>query len=121
MIHQIPELGAVAVGNQIGRVALLTLTKWPAIEEDRGKIPVSADIEDYAAFKISAILPLQSQVDGNLRPEEPLLGMAIGPIQGQCNSGGELKRYRLFMTYHDHTILSYEISREVPGGQLTMI
>lgn len=115
MIVQIPELGAVAIGNQIGRVMLLTTTMAP----DFG-----------GGFRVDALLPFKSQEEKGLRPTVPLLGMAVGPIQGretmdQSNSrfdppdpraeeGKPLatpRRYRLFLFYTDHTILSYEITR----------
>ncbi|KAL9102240.1 MAG: hypothetical protein Q9163_002576 [Psora crenata] len=116
MIHQIPELGIVAIGNQAGRVALLTMTYWP--EEHR------------YGFKVDAILPFKLQEEENIRPQTPMLGMAISPVQGQSlrayssssgpygtyspRSRDTFGRYRLLMMYYDRTILSYEISR--PGG-----
>ena len=125
MIHQIPELGVIAIGNQIGRVALLTLTRWELTEKDRSKIYAEPDVQEHAAFKISAILPLKSQEEKHVRPEKPLLGMAISPIQGQRKmasvNGDSTRRYRLLMTYYDHTVLSYEILRETPDGQLLVL
>ena len=113
MVHHIPELGVVAIGNQAGRVALLTMTYLPK--------------DDRYGFRIEAILPFKSQEEKNIRPEAPLLGMAISPVQGEglrayspssgtpdastrrrVNTSG---RYRLLMMYYDNTVLSYEMSR----------
>ena len=121
MIHQIPELGVVAIGNQIGRVALLTLTTWRSTEKPRRKVTSLPDVEVHSGFKISAILPRQSQERRNLRPDTPLLGMAVSPVQGHRASDAGHRRYRLLMTYYDHTILSYEIFRESPGGELLIV
>lgn len=113
MILQIPELGAIVIANQVGRVMLLTMTK-------------SADYP--CGFRIDWILPLKSQEARDLRPEKALMGMAVGPIHGREalenysrfddpeRYGNELgnpleypRRYRLFLMYCDHTVLSYEI------------
>ena len=118
MIHQIPELGVVAVGSQIGRVALLTMTHW---DDSTMRIGLGHP-KSNEAFKISAILPFHSQEKKDVRPEQPLLGMAFSPIQGQGTRtqgpGGMPRTYRLLMTYYDHTILSYEIYRETPEDEL---
>lgn len=110
MIAQIPELGVVIIGNPVGRVGILTMTRWEAQEQ--------------SGYKIECILPFNSEEDKGLRPRKPLMGMAVGPIQGH---GAALPhesprmglrppgRFRLLMTYCDHTILSYEISR--PDGE----
>lgn len=122
MILQIPELGAVAIGNQVGRVMLLTMTK-------------SADYR--CGFRVDWILPLKSQEEQDLRPEVPLMGMAVGPIQGRGamdnysrndlpdQHSEELwnpleypRRYRLFLLYCDHTVLSYEIKRSPAAKDL---
>lgn len=117
MVIQIPELSAVVVGNPVGRVALLTMTKFSKIEKHYG-------------FRVDWILPFKSQEDQYQRPECPLMGMAVGPIQGRemmrastsgdspgsfCTelhtSSGVLRRYRLFLIYFDHTTLTFEIGR----------
>lgn len=68
MIHQIPELGVVVVGNQAGRVGIFTMTYWK--------------VRKQYGFKIEAILPYESQEREGLRPTELLMGMAVGPVQG---------------------------------------
>lgn len=118
MIHQIPSLGIVAIASQVGRVALLTMTKLKSHSEHKASL---------LGFRVEHILPFRSQEDRGERPEVPLLGMAVGPMQGHGlgdenigvsgikwagdnNKGGD-GRYRLLMIYYDHTVLSYEIGR----------
>ena len=119
MIQQIPELGIVVVGNQAGRVGLLTLTFQLG--------------EQRYGFKIETVLPQLSQEKQGMRPNVPLLGMAVSPIQGcggeayspsrmemkwdwKTRSGNIAEgRYRLLLMYYDHTILAYEISRRSDG------
>ena len=115
MIAQIPELGVVLIGNQVGRVGILTMTKWPA--------------QKQSGYKIEVILPFHSEEEKGMRPIKPLMGMAVGPIQGQerplpqasPRMGGArepTRRFRLMMIYCDHTILSYEISRPEGEGDI---
>ena len=123
MVAQVPELGIVLVGNQIGRVAILTMTRWES--------------HKHSGFKIECILPFKSQEEKGLRPKKPLLGIAVGPIQGQeskpdpggtqdCEGAARVarnplrsaRRYRLLMTYTDHTILGYEIWRSTFDDEL---
>lgn len=117
MVLQIPELGLVAVAHQGGRVALLTMTK-------RAK-------NDQFGFRLEWLLPFRTQEDAGKRPDVALLGMAIGPVQGcgrmSSSSTDEpryqkgfvngTRRYRLILTYYDHTILSYEIRRSVADSR----
>ena len=113
MIAQIPELGLVVIGNQVGRVGLLTLTRWEA--------------QKQSGYKIECILPFSSEESKGMRPRKPLMGMAVGPVQGHESplpgrsprmTGERPRRFRLLMTYCDHTILSYEISRPEEDGDL---
>ncbi len=117
MLAQIPELGIVAVATQAGRVALLTLTRMASTKT--------------LAFRLDAILPFHSQEVLGHRPDLPLLGIAVGPIQGRelvlgsgesgSSHGNDReeswrgvessRRYRLMLTYYDHTVLSYELEQ----------
>lgn len=119
MIAQIPELGVVLIGNQAGRVGVLTTTYWQATQQ--------------AGYRVEYILPFKSQEEKGVRPEEPLMGMAVSPLQGHeyrpdpssirgmtseraspyegSDRRGSSRRFRLLMMYYDHTVLSYEISR----------
>lgn len=119
MIAQIPELGVVLIGNQVGRVGVLITTRWEQLGQ--------------SGFKIQCILPFQSQEKKGLRPVRPLMGMAVGPVQGHETRpdpgstldtsqdgdaaapgrvGNSQRRFRLMMVYSDHTVLSYEIFRD---------
>lgn len=113
MVLQIPELGIVAIGHQAGRVALVTMTK-------KAK-------KDQFGFRLERLLPFRTQEAAGKRPGVALLGMAIGPVQGCGQMSGSAtneprdskglvngnRRFRLILTYYDHTILSYEIWRSI--------
>ncbi|KAL8788990.1 MAG: hypothetical protein Q9213_001399 [Squamulea squamosa] len=119
MIHQIPELGIVVVGDQMGRVALLTMTRRQANTGALAKF-------DDVGFCVEAFLPYSSQEDAGQRPKTELLGVAVGPVQGHeqqredLQDAGAFRRrrtvlrsqaYRVMLYYRDHTVLSYEIKR----------
>ena len=112
MTAQIPELNLVVIGNQVGRVGVLTMTRW----------------HDEYGYRIECILPTKTQEEQGQRPDKELIGVAIGPIQGHeepPSAGSRLdvseeaperakvqsRRFRLMLTYYDHTVLTYEISR----------
>ncbi|KAI4138191.1 MAG: hypothetical protein L6R39_006920 [Caloplaca ligustica] len=127
MVVQIPELGVVIIGDQSGRVALLTMTGCRVNRRKRKA--------DGIAFRFERFLPLMSQEDSMQRPHVDLLGVAAGPISSQLfkradglneDDGGSYssdrrreawkesdgsRRYRVMLYYRDHTILSYEIGR----------
>lgn len=124
MVQQLPDLGVLVIATQAGRVGLLTLTYWPA--------------EQRYGFRIEAILPFKSQEAKGIRPGKPLLGMAVGPVQGcerkvaspsNTDEQGDFLRtppevegrYRLIMMYYDHTVLSYEVSRSDGAGDLLVV
>ena len=108
MVLQIPELGIMAVATQVGRVALLTMTK---------------DIRnDTCGFRVDWFLPFPTQETNGQRPKCSLLGMAAGPVQGfgktlstsdQDRVLDGTRRFRLMLIYYDSTILSYEIWRPI--------
>ena len=119
MLASIPELGVVVVAGQGGRAAIVSLrTRRPS---------------GQYGFRIEAILPTFAEEEQTLRPGRPLLGIAVGPIQGRekAHHGMDLgdgpgrqslreawrtfearRRYRLMLTYSDSTVLSYEIGRQ---------
>ena len=124
MVLQVPELALVVLGNQAGRVALLTMT----VMEGRRRSGKGG-----GGFRVEWLLPLKPQEEKGMRPESPLLGIAVGPVQGRELNGDESpprayggkekwraversRRYRLLMTYYDLTILSYEIWRDADGA-----
>lgn len=67
MVKYVPEHGIVVAATQKGRAAIIALTE----AQNKG-----------LAFKISWIVPLESQEKYGERPLVPLLGMAVGPVQG---------------------------------------
>ena len=116
MIIQIPELNIVIIGNQIGRVGILTMTKWAE--------------KNVHGYRLECILPFKSQEEKAMRPNMPLMGIATSPIHGQqeppeagspADMAGESegwpsittypRRFRLMIFYCNHRILSYELSR----------
>ncbi|KAL8800189.1 MAG: hypothetical protein Q9182_005347 [Xanthomendoza sp. 2 TL-2023] len=123
MVLQVPELGVVIVGDQMGRVALLTVTHRRRESKTRA--------EDGDGLRIEAFLPFKSQEDAGLRPKTELLGVAVGPVQGHERNRADVlgeddgsfgtrttarsfmrcRPYRLMLYYRDHTVLSYEIKR----------
>lgn len=128
MTAQIPELGIVIVASQAGCVALLTLTR---LQYKRSS---------QCSFRLDWILPFKSQEQQGLRPTFPLLGFAVGPIQGQESKQegvdrdsparrtrsegrrGEVgRRYRLILEYFDRTILAYEIGRKDEGEEEVLV
>lgn len=150
MVLQVPELGLVTVADQMGRVALIALTKsaqplpgrtryesmrrttdaMKKPTEPRSKLKKRRiKMEEAVGFRLCAILPTKTQEDAGMRPVTLLLGMALAPVQGhqhtpkagdQSPSGvfgsygkteQEGRKWRLLLTYYDHTVLSYEISR----------
>ena len=124
MIQQIPELGVVVVGSAAGRAAILTLTRMKHTDP-----PLSA-LSALSGFRIDWIVPFKSQEDRGVRPEAPLMGIAVSPIQGQGDqseiadedgAGADASRrlgtrkYRIMLVYSEHTILSYVIDRSTTG------
>ena len=126
MTAQIPELGVILIGNQAGRVGVLRATRWETLKQP--------------GFKIECVLPFKSQEEQGLRPKKPLMGVAVGPIQGQENipepgsaqhisQEGKLeprtaltssRRFRLLLVYNDHSVLSYEISHSADSDVLIL-
>lgn len=106
MLLAIPELSLVLVASQVGRVALLTVT--------RAVYASPATAWGSPAMRVDAILPFASQdtIEG-FRPSTGLLGMAVSPMPRlEGGKGRRLGRWRLLLHYYDHTILSYVISNE---------
>lgn len=110
LVTQIPELGIVLVGSAKGRVAVLSLHRL-------GEEVYSFSDNDYArpytyTMKLEAILPLSEQEEEGERPMNALAGVAAAPIPGQGEDQIHGKRWRVVLTYRDHTVLSYELRRD---------
>ena len=89
------------MGSQAGRAALITLTR-PEIFSHYGPV---------VNFRLDLILPGKKQEDAGLRPYLPLFGLAVAPLQAAKERAGP-RRWRLILHYYDHTVLSYELSRD---------
>jgi hypothetical protein len=120
-IH-VPELRAVIVGCQTGRVGVFSLTRKRRTSD--------------RAFRIDWILPFKSQESLGQRPNQPLIGLAVAPVQGREAAidgiGGDSpdgsnvgmwkaveqkRRFRIILTYYDNSVLSYEIGRQSWKGR----
>ncbi len=114
MLAFIPELSLVVAASQIGRAALLTLTR---LEDD------FSSLGPVVMFRLDLILPLKQHEDLN-RPARPLLGMAVAPLQasetGRREGWASERRWRLLMHYVDQTVLSYELFRN-EGEELIVL
>lgn len=71
LMQTIPEHGLVIVGTQTGVVVVLSLTNI-----------VLPDKRSRRTFRIEWILPFDAQERQDLRPNLPLAGIAVAPIQG---------------------------------------
>ncbi|RMZ91028.1 hypothetical protein DV736_g1725, partial [Chaetothyriales sp. CBS 134916] len=70
MLQQIPELGIIVIGSQLGRVAVCSLTR---------AIP-----NCILGIRVDWILPTRRQERNGARPKNhELLGIAVAPIQGR--------------------------------------
>ncbi len=68
MTQYIPEIGIVVIATQIGRVAVCSLTR----KGSKGPY----------GLRVDWILPFETQEKSGERPLAPLLGIAVGPVQG---------------------------------------
>jgi hypothetical protein len=113
MLAVIPELSLVIATSQIGRAALITLTRLGDDFPSAGPVVM---------FRLDLILPLKIHEDKN-RPYVPLAGMAVAPLQASeaVKKGRWVgKRWRLLLHYVDQTILSYELYRS-EGEELIVL
>ena len=115
MHAQVPSLGIVIVGNQKGRVAILSLRKsrreLDIAIKGRKNEPVNVKGQKLVySMELVYMLPFASQERAGNRPMAALHGIAVSPVQGSsvADGGG---RWRLLIMYQDHTVLSYEIAR----------
>ena len=114
MLAVIPELSLVVAASQIGRAALITLTRL-GDEFSSLTMPV-------VMFRLDLILPLKMHED-EYRPWVPLAGMAVAPLQASASETGKFwpgQRWRLLLHYVDQTILSYELYRNEEGELIVL-
>jgi len=116
LLAAIPPLSLVVVASQAGRAALLTLTR----PDDQFSVngPV-------VTFRVERMLPSNEHQHAGIRPPMPLMGMAVSPVQTDDMTGAKerrnAKRWRLILHYHDHTVLSYELSRDEQTDDLMVL
>lgn len=68
-------------------------------------------------FRLDLILPGKKQEDEGMKPNLPLFGLAVGPLQTKKGIG-RAGSWRLVLHYYDHTVLSYELSRDELTNEL---
>lgn len=106
---QIVELGLAIVGSAKGRVAVMSLTQ--AAEEGQ-----SSRGPNMYGCRIDWILPFRDQEQAGSRPMAPLVGLAVGPVQGMLGRRADCsRRWRLLMMYADNSVLSYELGKSREG------
>lgn len=110
---QIPELGVFLIGSPAGRVGIFRLTRAQH-QTEYG--------EDLVGFRLDHLLPCsEDETKYAIRRHwgKQLAGLAVGPVQGMFDAedaGEEVRhvgrrRWRLIMSYHDHTVLAYELGK----------
>jgi hypothetical protein len=107
-LTSVPELCVLIVGSQAGRVALMTCTRPDVFSIHGGPI---------VTFRLDLILPGKKQEDEGMKPNLPLFGLAAAPLQMK-NGIGKPGIWRLILHYYDHTVLSYELSRDEATNEL---
>lgn len=122
LLHCIPEINLVLVGNMFGRVVLIRPLKNK--QAVHSSAPTNAP--PYA-FRIEWTLPLARDEQQGLRPPCCLLGMAVSPVPepgsrrfGVVNTRKSgrtrrTRRWRLILHYMDHSIFQYYIEETKPG------
>ena len=127
-LHKIiPELGIVIIGTPKGRAAVVALFQRKEVPEEMRCFVPSA--ESYYVFRMDWLLPTAEQEEKGERPEMMLIGIAASPVQGMLGQWeeGRPRKWRLLLTYADHSVLSYVISSEddedleQPGKKRTKI
>ncbi|KAF4556839.1 CRT10-like protein [Elsinoe fawcettii] len=113
ILTQIPSLGVVIVGNQKGRVAILSGFKTWMKADIRGPTGMRVKgVKWVYGLRLEAVLPFRRQEREGLRPVCQLYGVAVGKMQG-AREGEE--RWRVMLMWIDETVLSYEIRRKGGG------
>jgi len=109
MHAQIPSLDLVIVGNQKGRVAVMSLVKSRrSVDIKIKRRSIKAQKWVYG-MKLEAMLPFSGQERAGYRPLAALHGVAVGPVQGHESSE---QRWRIMIMYQDDTVLAYEVGRK---------
>lgn len=118
LTRTIPELHIVIVATATGRAAIYTMTR--ILSGTR----LIAQAQDEYGLRLDCIIPFASQERRRERPISFLIGIAAAPIQGHETKSGRViseQRWRLLLTYHDHTVLSYELWRNGATSMLNFV
>ncbi|RMZ17634.1 hypothetical protein D0860_00302 [Hortaea werneckii] len=115
----IPTLGVIVLASQKGRALVLSLTKLPK-GSTTSYPPEMRDQRRRTvyAMRVECILPFERQEKDGARPFAPLHGIAAAPVQDGAETLGFAgqRRWRVMLTYQDHSVLSYELSRQRGAG-----
>lgn len=117
---QIPELGVFIIGSPAGRVGIFRLTRTHYNTEHTNEI---------FGFRLDHLLPLSKDKAKQLVDDQwgkQLIGVAVGPVQGMFDAeevgedgrAGGVRRWRLMMYYHDHTVHTYELGKYGGAGDV---
>ena len=123
LTHHIPDLDVIVTATAVGRAAIFSLTRKAKVHDSTIK---GEQQQEELAMRLDWVIPFASQEARRERPPTVLIGIATAPLQGlekppyyspAGTSNGATKRspkkrWRLFLTYEDHTVLSYELWRE---------
>ncbi len=131
MLHYIPEINLILVGNMMGRVVLLRPIR------NKGRPSRAGDDAPNFIFRTEWTLPLLRDDHLGNRPPCCLLGMAVSRVpepgageyglrstkkRVECGKWPPSLRWRVLLHYMDHTILQYYIEAKKPGtGQLRVL
>jgi hypothetical protein len=102
----IPELGCVVAASPTGRCAVISLM-----------VDTSHPGKGFYSYRVEHFLPTSEEEEKGIRPGYELMGMAVGPLQGDLDDGRigrRPRRWRLMLHYANDTVLSYELVRSTP-------
>lgn len=128
LTHYIPDIGIIVTATAAGKAAVFSLTTRGSsgATQTTGKSGKQSSPEEIA-MRLDWVIPFASQEDRGELPPKMLIGIATAPLQGldeaplpndtttppaaSPNKARPKERWRLFLTYEDMTVLSYELWR----------
>ena len=127
LTQYIPDIDIIVTATAAGRAAIFSLTRGVISSGSKSK-GKNGHQQPELAMRLDWVLPFASQEERGERPPMVLIGIATAPLQGLDDSSNNdaassssssanrrpKARWRLFLTYEDHTVLSYELWR---GGK----
>jgi hypothetical protein len=134
MTLHVPELSLVIIGSVLGRVVLITPTRF----KGDTKPFLNRTCRLKYGFRIDHVLPRASEERNNSKlPRRSLLyGIAVAPVpEAPADTAGKgslllrrpdsrrktalgpgTRRYRLVLHFHNHAIVTYDLSRDDDGA-----